>query len=123
MSFKFLSLLALFPLVGQADHHEGGHDERPNILYIMSDDHAAHWISASGSRLTETRKRVGDDGSHFPATGKVIQEFWDYDEKDREKDRLISNKYLKRREAELKAGKRNIFTIKGHVDASLKEKK
>ena len=26
-------------------------------------------------------------------------------------------------EAELKAGKRNIFTIKGHVDASLEEKK
>jgi len=28
-------------------------DKRPNILYIMSDDHAAHAISAYGSRLAE----------------------------------------------------------------------
>ncbi|UCF15436.1 MAG: sulfatase-like hydrolase/transferase, partial [Phycisphaerales bacterium] len=28
-------------------------DRRPNILYIMSDDHAAHAISAYGSRLAE----------------------------------------------------------------------
>ncbi|HRX81940.1 MAG TPA: sulfatase-like hydrolase/transferase, partial [Pirellulaceae bacterium] len=27
--------------------------ERPNILYIMSDDHAAHAISAYRSRLAE----------------------------------------------------------------------
>ena len=28
--------------------------ERPNILYIMSDDHAAHAISAYGSRINRT---------------------------------------------------------------------
>jgi arylsulfatase A-like enzyme len=29
-------------------------DQRPNILYIMSDDHAAHALSAYGSRITKT---------------------------------------------------------------------
>ena len=29
------------------------HAEKPNILYIMSDDHAAHAISAYGGRLAE----------------------------------------------------------------------
>ena len=28
-------------------------DDRPNILYIMADDHAAHAISAYGGRLAE----------------------------------------------------------------------
>ena len=27
--------------------------DRPNVLFIMSDDHAAHAISAYGSRLAE----------------------------------------------------------------------
>lgn len=39
-------LLFLFPSVASAAN-------RPNILYIMSDDHAAHAISAYGSRLAE----------------------------------------------------------------------
>ena len=90
---------------------------------IYDDPKHADLVNDLKRQLAETRKRVGDDGSHFPAAEKVLQEFWDYDEKDREKARLISNNYLKRREAELKAGKRNIFTIKGHVDASLEEKK
>ena len=29
-------------------------DTRPNILFIMSDDHAAHAISAYGSVVNET---------------------------------------------------------------------
>src|SRR5580692_848641 len=29
-------------------------DNRPNILYIMSDDHAAHAISAYGSKINQT---------------------------------------------------------------------
>jgi arylsulfatase A-like enzyme len=28
--------------------------DRPNILYIMSDDHAAHAIGAYGSRVNQT---------------------------------------------------------------------
>ncbi len=40
---------------------------RPNILYIMSDDHAAHAISAYGSRINETPNidRVATGGMRF----------------------------------------------------------
>src|SRR5438034_7556986 len=40
-----LSLLAVVP-VRDADH--------PNIVFIMSDDHAAHAIGAYGSRVNQT---------------------------------------------------------------------
>ena len=44
--------------------------ERPNILYIMSDDHAAHAISAYGSRLagvapTPNIDRLAKEGALF----------------------------------------------------------
>ena len=46
-NFFWLVLLALaFPFDAIAD-------ERPNIIYIMSDDHAAHAVSAYGGRLAE----------------------------------------------------------------------
>jgi arylsulfatase A-like enzyme len=40
---------------------------RPNILYIMSDDHAAHAISAYGSRINQTPNldRIAKDGVRF----------------------------------------------------------
>ena len=43
--FRFLTLLIGLSSMSLAA------DQRPNILYIMSDDHAAHAISAYGSRL------------------------------------------------------------------------
>ena len=61
-------------------------------------------------RLADTRKRVGDDGTHFPKCEAVVQEFWDYSEADQTKARQISHNYLARRLKELKAGKRNIKT-------------
>ena len=54
-------------------------------------------------RLAALRKRVGDDGQDFPKTEKVLQEFWDYDSKDREKAKKISADFLKRRLKELDA--------------------
>lgn len=47
--------------------------ERPNILYIMSDDHAAHAISAYGSRLAEVAPtpnldRLAKEGALFENT-------------------------------------------------------
>ena len=36
------------------------------------------------NELAALRKTVGDDGSHYPAAEKVVQEFWDYDDADRE---------------------------------------
>ena len=41
--------------------------DRPNILFIMSDDHASHAISAYGSRINETPNldRIAEDGMRF----------------------------------------------------------
>ena len=42
-------------------------DKRPNILYIMADDHAAHAISAYGSKVNKTPNidRLAKDGMRF----------------------------------------------------------
>src|SRR5438105_2480201 len=41
--------------------------ERPNILYIMADDHAAHAISAYGSKINKTPHldRIAQGGMRF----------------------------------------------------------
>ena len=59
--------------------------------------------------LSKVRKRVGDDGSHYPECEKIVQEFWDFDEADQTKAREISNDYLNRRESELE---RNVLNLK-----------
>lgn len=43
--------------------------KRPNILFIMSDDHAAHAISAYGSRINQTPNldRIGREGMRLDA--------------------------------------------------------
>lgn len=42
-------------------------NSRPNILFIMSDDHAAHAMSCYGSRINKTRNidRIADRGMRF----------------------------------------------------------
>jgi len=42
-------------------------ESRPNILYIMADDHAAHAISLYGSKINKTPHidRIGKDGMRF----------------------------------------------------------
>src|SRR5260221_2041085 len=42
-------------------------DKRPNIVYIMADDHAAHAISAYGSKLNKTPNidRIAKEGMRF----------------------------------------------------------
>ena len=42
-------------------------DSRPNILFIMSDDHAAHAISAFGSVVNQTPNidRIATEGARF----------------------------------------------------------
>ena len=46
---------------------ENGAPRRPNIVFIMSDDHAAHAISAYGSRINNTPHidRLADGGMRF----------------------------------------------------------
>lgn len=64
-------------------------------------------------RLAAARERVGDDGSHYPKCEAIVQEFWDDSVADRAKSAEISHQYLKRRLAELEAGKRNPRTWVG----------
>ena len=116
-------------------NYDGGYQTPPGweLYDLINDPHETKnlyhdptqkaLVAKLKKQLAETRKRVGDDGSHFPEVEKVVQEFWDYDEADQAKAKLISHAYLKRREAELKAGKRNIYTIKGHADESYELKK
>ena len=54
--------------------------------------------------FVKLRKKVGDDGSHYPECEKIVQEFWDYSQDDQAKARRISADYLKRRNAELAEG-------------------
>lgn len=80
---------------------------------IYDDPANAELVAELKARFAATRKRVGDDGSHYPECEAVVQEFWDYDEADRKKAVEISHQFLQRRLGELKAGKRNVFTIRG----------
>ncbi|MEW4528296.1 sulfatase [Maioricimonas sp. JC845] len=46
------------------------------------------------AQLAALREQVGDTGEDFPATERVIQEFWDYDQTDRARAEQISHEYL-----------------------------
>ena len=81
---------------------------------IYDDPANASLVADLKQRLADTRKRVGDDGSHYPKCEAIVQEFWDYDKADVAKARQISHEYLKRRLDELKANKRNIRTWVGN---------
>jgi arylsulfatase A-like enzyme len=56
--------LGLAPLSANADN---GKNTRPNILFIMADDHAAHAISAYGSKVNKTPNidRIAKEGMRF----------------------------------------------------------
>ncbi|MBY0524628.1 MAG: sulfatase [Gemmataceae bacterium] len=58
-----IALLALAPLAARADAPK----RPPNIVYIMADDHAAHAISAYGSKINKTPNidRLAKDGMRF----------------------------------------------------------
>jgi N-acetylglucosamine-6-sulfatase len=59
------------------------------------------------SQLAQLRLDIGDDGSHYPECEKVVQEFWDYDQADRNKAIEISGAFRRSREAELERMKKN----------------
>jgi len=103
-------------------NYDGGYQTPPGweLYDLVNDPHEtrnihddpanAKLVADLKQRLADTRKRVGDDGSHFPKCEAIVQEFWDYDAADQAKAREISHQYLQRRLAELKAGKRNVKT-------------
>jgi N-acetylglucosamine-6-sulfatase len=51
-------------------------------------------------RLAELRQRVGDTGKDYPAAEAVVQEFWDYDDRDRAKAVEISHEYLRAKQSQ-----------------------
>ncbi|MEN8231019.1 MAG: sulfatase [Bacteroidota bacterium] len=63
--FFTISLIATIVLLGSCKDDLS--DERPNILFIMSDDHASHAISAYGSLINKTPQidRIANDGIRF----------------------------------------------------------
>ncbi len=64
---KNWSLIIWTSLVCLAVPFGSGAASRPNILFIMSDDHAAHAISAYGSRVNQTPNldRLAKEGMRF----------------------------------------------------------
>ena len=63
--FKVLCLFTFVFGLSQSAH--GAEKARPNILFIMTDDHAAHAISAYGSRINKTPQldRLAREGMRF----------------------------------------------------------
>jgi N-acetylglucosamine-6-sulfatase len=81
---------------------------------LYDDPKQAELVAELKTRVAKTRKRVRDDGSHYPKCEEVVREFWDYDETDQAKAREISHSYLQRRLGELEAGKKNVRTWAGN---------
>ena len=81
---------------------------------LYHDPQHAQLAAQLKQRLAALRKRVGDDGTHYPDCEAIVQEFWDYDDADQVKARSISHDYRQRRLAELKAGIRNVRTFRGN---------
>ncbi|MEM1069915.1 MAG: sulfatase [Planctomycetota bacterium] len=74
----------------------------PKELNNVYDDPAYKEIREQlKTQFSALRKKVGDDGSHYPACEKIVQEFWDYDETDRQQAIKISSDFRQRRESEL----------------------
>ena len=64
MVFKILSLLILVHVFNGCAEDKA--DNRPNILFIMSDDHAYQALSAYTDRLITTNiDRISDEGVLF----------------------------------------------------------
>ena len=65
--FAFLALLAAMSGLGASAPQQ---EQRPNIIFIMADDHAAQAISAYGSKINRTPNidRLADEGMRFDNT-------------------------------------------------------
>ena len=78
---------------------------------IYDDPKSIKVVKSLKAWMEKLRKKVGDDGSHYPACEKIVQEFWDYSEADHAKAKKISREYLVRRKAELESGLLNPKTF------------
>ena len=66
-SLRLSSLFLVVVSLAQAATSHSAEKQRPNILFIMTDDHAAHAISAYGSRINKTPHldRLAAEGMRF----------------------------------------------------------
>ena len=78
---------------------------------IYDDPKNAKLVISLKNWMAKLRKKVGDDGSYYPACEEIVQEFWDYSKADQEKARKISREYLSKRKAELTSGLLNPKTF------------
>jgi arylsulfatase A-like enzyme len=64
---KTVALASVLVAAGLVPSAVSGENSRPNILFIMSDDHAAHAISSYGSRINQTPNidRLALEGVRF----------------------------------------------------------
>ena len=91
----------LYDMINDPQETKNIYDDPKNIKVVNS---LKAWME-------KLRKKVGDDGSHYPACEKIVQEFWDYSEADHEKAKKISREYLVQRKAELESGLLNPKTF------------
>jgi len=59
--------LSMMPGCARAARALGSSAEQPNIIYIMTDDHASHSMSCYGSRINKTPNldRIAKEGMRF----------------------------------------------------------
>lgn len=64
---RLCAIVALLQSVVSVSHSANAAEKRPNILFIFSDDHAAHAISAYGSKINQTPNldRIANEGMLF----------------------------------------------------------
>lgn len=55
------------------------------------------------AQLAELKRKVGDNEEGMPAVKKIVEEFWDYDEADRQKAIEISHQYAAEQQAKYEA--------------------
>ena len=69
IAYYFCSVIITFVSLGMLQIHAAEHVQpsRPNILFIMADDHAAHALSCYGSKINQTPNldRIAKEGMRF----------------------------------------------------------
>jgi arylsulfatase A-like enzyme len=60
-------VLSILPSCATTSQTTGGEKKRPNIIFIMTDDHAAHALSCYGSKINKTPNldRIAKEGMRF----------------------------------------------------------
>lgn len=74
------------------------HRDPTEVVNRYDDPEYADAVRELKVRLANLRERVGDTGEDFPEVEKIVQQFWDYDEQDRQRAIELSHEFRQRRE-------------------------